>query len=87
MNLHRRIAKLEAGTADLGLAAAFCPTCGAPKPGYDLLVLMVDEDDKPLDPVCSDCGLRVDAEGRSRWGRPMPRSGKVIQKKIVLPRL
>lgn len=86
MDLNRRLSKLELAAAEIGVAEAHCPACGGPTPGYDLLVLVVDQDGRSLDPVCCDCGLRVDDQGRSRWGRPMPRSGEVVVKKIVRAR-
>lgn len=86
MSLQRRIARLEAGTADLDIAQAYCPTCGGAVPGYDLLVLMENHQGQSLEPLCPDCGHRVNEQGRAAWARAMPRTGTVVIKKIILDR-
>ena len=60
-----------------------CATCGGPSPGYNALVLVVDEDSPP-EPRCPACGLIVDGSGRARSALPRPRDREVVIKRIVL---
>lgn len=86
MNLHRRLSKLEQAIADLGIAVSYCQRCHAPQPGFDLTVLITDAHGNPLYDRCPECGRMVDAKGVARWARPLPRSGTVHIKRIILPR-
>jgi hypothetical protein len=59
-----------------------CPACGGPRPGYNALVLVVDEN-APPEPRCAECGLIIDTEGRARSALPLP-DHPVAIRRIVL---
>ena len=79
---HRtRIRRLERAVEALAPPPT-CPTCGGPRPGYNALVLVVDEAGPP-EPRCAECGLIIDAGGRARSALPMP-DHPVAIRRIVL---
>ena len=80
---HRtRIARLERAV-EARRPPPTCPTCGGPRPGYNALVLVVD-DDAPPEPRCPECNLIIDAEGRARAAYPAPHDRPVVHKVVML---
>jgi len=82
---HRaRIRRLERAVEALAPPPT-CPACGGPKPGYNALVLVVEED-APPEPRCPECDLIVDAAGRARAARPCLHDHPVAIKRVILGR-
>jgi hypothetical protein len=78
----RRIERLERAVEALRPPPT-CPACGGPRPGYNALVLVVD-DDAPPEPRCRDCELIIDADGRARAAYPRQHDRPATIKVVML---
>ncbi len=80
MSIERRLKRLE--SLARATLLAHCPSCRGPVPGTPSL-LIVDEHDAPVQPMCKSCGLPLDTGGR---GMGYPESMGMHTKVIVLAR-
>jgi hypothetical protein len=78
----QRVARLERAV-EARRPPPTCATCGGPRPGYNALVLVVD-DDAPPEPRCPECGLIIDGEGRARAAYPRRYDEPVVHKVVML---
>lgn len=81
MNIRSRLSRAERA-AEAVRPPATCAACGGPRPGYNAIVVLVDED-RPPEPMCPDCGLLVDGDGRARSALPR-RPGETVTMKCIL---
>ena len=85
MTIRSRLNAVERTAAQLLPPANVCPTCGGPFPGYNYYEIRNDEGEL-LSDQCADCGLALDDSGNARAAAPMPLSGKIQVKQLILAR-